>query len=446
MNINAIGHISGIIRFAKKANRYCCSIRLKLLLTVVVLINVIIAPTFAVNTHYIIAFDRHVGNYHKDFLSPKMLTTLTKILKKADFSAEKDYISIVEYSMEMDNPSMDKFVRPYVSSKGDTITWLKLADENLSALFRKWSESQPLINTKSKYSSLQSLAKPFIMMEVQTEVNSAKYADRTIMLLVTDEVVNGADDNYAQEWETVSISPGSNNDKFESLKHRVFSQMQKFNDEFKFVEIALGRDNQTRVAISPDGKYKVVLYEVVAVDKPSIHSVTDFPSPLPLQRVRGGFKVSANTQSINKKYEIHQIAIAKTDGQLLGKVSDGDFDLIIHSDDVHAGDTLATFMSLRMIDGFYNGTLISADNPRYTDGMVSQQVVKIQDEAKILGLFPLTDFFWWWFPNDVFTAVMIWDLIILIIAIVIVGYVLYKCFVKINTYKPSNETLKITKI
>lgn len=121
-------------------------------------------------------------------------------------------------------------------------------------------------------------------------------------------------------------------------------------------------------------------------------------------------------------------------------------DFTISSDDIHTGDTLIVSLSLAMKDGYYNGTLISENNPRYKDGMTSKQIVKIQDEAKVLGLMPLADIFWWWFPNDVFTAVMIWDLIILLIVIVIVGYILYRCFVRINAYKPSNDKLKITKV
>lgn len=447
MKIHATGHTLDLIRFAQKVNRCCRAIQTKLLVLFIALTNVIVVPASAITTHYIIAFDQSVGKYHSDYLSPKTLSTLTSILKSADFVSEHDYLSMVGYTMEMGEPSIDRFVRPYINSEGDTIKWLRLSDVDLSSLLKKWPQGQPSLNPYgSPYGSMQSLAKPFIVMEVQTKAGSLKYADRTIMLLVTDEVVNGTDDNYAQEWNNVSTSMGANHQKFNSLAQGVFSKMQSFNEEFKFVQIPFGKSNKMRFAISSDGMYKVIPYEVVAVDKPSIHSVTDFPSPLPLQRVRGGFKLSVETKSMNRKYKIHQITLCDKDGKKLGQVSDGNFDLVIPSDDVHAGDTLVVSLSLRMNDGFYNATLISSNNPRYKEGMVSKQIVKIQDEAKVFGLFPLSDSYWWWFPDDVFTAVMVWDLIILLIAIVIIGYILYRCFVKINAYKPSNDKLKITKV
>lgn len=400
------------------------------------------------STHYIIAFDQSVGKYHSDYLSSsKTLGTLSLALKDAGFIEDSDYVSIVGYTMEMGQPSMQRFVRPYISSSGDTITWASLPNGDLSSLFHNWPQGQPLLNPYgSPYGSMQSMAKPYIVMETKNSSKGGKLADKTILLLVSDEVVNGIDDNYSQEWNNVSTSQGADYYKFRELSQEVFGTMQGFNEEFKFVQIGLGNDNKKRFPISSDGEYKVIPYEVVAADKPSIHSATDFPSSLPLRRVRGGFKMLVNSSSINEKYCINAIKISDKGGKTLGSSSNGEMDFTISSDDIHTGDTLIVSLSLAMKDGYYNGTLISENNPRYRDGMTSKQVVKIQDEAKVLGLMPLADAFWWWFPNDVFTAVMIWDLIILLAVIVIVGYILYRCFVRINAYKPSNDKLKITKV
>lgn len=398
-------------------------------------------------THYIIAFDQSVGKYYSDYLSPKTLNTLSSILEDADYDLNHDYISIVGYSIEMGDPSMQRFVQPYTTSVGDTIIWMSLSNVELSTLFRNWPQGQPSLNPYgAPYGSMQSLAKPYIVMETNVAMSENKLADRTIILLVSDEVVNGVDDNYSQEWDNVSTSLGADYKKFKELSQNVFGAMQGFNEEFKFVQVGIGRENKKRFPISSDGMYKVVAYEVVASDKPSIHSATDFPSSLPLKRVRGGFKIVVKSNSINEKYCINTIKISDKSGKTLVLSTDGDVDFTIPSDVIHAGDTVVVSLSLAMKDGYYNGVLISENNPRYKDGMTSNQVVRIQDEAKVLGLIPLADAFWWWFPNDVFTAVMIWDLIILIIVIAIVGYILYRSFIRINTYKPSDDKLKIRKV
>lgn len=103
-------------------------------------------------------------------------------------------------------------------------------------------------------------------------------------------------------------------------------------------------------------------------------------------------------------------------------------------------------MSLQYKDGLYNGCLVSYRNEDFSSGMTQVQQVQLQDEAKVLGLLPLADFFWWWSGDDVFTAVMIWDVVILLILIVAIALVLYRCWLKINSYRPSDDKLKITKV
>lgn len=433
-----------IIRLAHKVSLIRC---VSILLFLFAIAQPFRIKAFNASTHYIIAFDQSVGKYHSDYLSQKTLSLLSSILNDVEYSSTDDFISIVGYTMEMGVPSMQRFVRPYISSEGDTIKWMSLANADLSSLFRNWPQGQPLLNPYgSPYGSMQSIAKPYIVMETNCLSSANKLADRTIMLLVSDEVVNGTDDNYSQEWNNVSTSLGADYKKFKELSQNVFGTMQGFNEEFKFVQIGLGHENKKRFPISSDGMYKVVPYEVVASDKPSIHSATDFPSSLPLKRVRGGFKIVVRSNSVNEKYAIHKIRISNQNRKILGESSDGNMEFTISSEDIQTGDTLNVGMSLTLKDGYYNGALIGENNPRYKEGMVSKQVVKIQDEAKVLGLVPLSDAFWWWFPNDVFTAVMIWDLILLLMVIVIVGYILYRCFVRINAYKPSNDKLKITKV
>ncbi|MDE5877003.1 MAG: hypothetical protein K2H47_05855 [Muribaculaceae bacterium] len=402
----------------------------------------------SLTTHYIVAFDRSVELYQSDYINPRILHILNRLLKDNNYNSEQDYVSMIGYSIEMSNPSIERFTRPYRNVNGEEMIWKKINDTNLSSLFPTWPKGQPILDPNALPSaSLQSLSKPYAVMETSINKDSVMNADRTILLVVSDDVVNGTDDNYAQEWNRVATT-STNYHRFNELRKNVFSTMEKFNEEFKFIHIGLKYGNSTRdnISISEDGIYKITPYEVVSAERPSIHSVTDFPVPLPLQRVRGGFRLNIETGSLNTKYLIRDISISNADGKQLGVSNDGVFDIELKSEDVTPGDTLNIAMSLFLKDGLYNASIISADNPRYSDGMRIRQVIRLQEETKVLGLVPLSDSFWWWYPDDIFTAVMIWDLIILICLIGFVAFILYRWFIKIITYIPENKNLKITKI
>lgn len=398
--------------------------------------------------HYIIAFDQSIGNYRPDYISSSILKTIDRTLSDNGFDRENDYLSMVAYTMEMGNPSMERFVRPYVSGES-TLLWKKIGDKSLADLFSNWPLGQPLLDQYSApFGSMQSLAKPYIVMETKEKQDTLAFAGKTYLLLVSDEVVNGTDDNYAQEWNNVSTSLGADYNKFRKLSSEVFETMQNFNEEFKFVQVKFNQGDKSlnRIPISADGMYKIIPYEVVSVERPSIHAISDIPSPLPLQRVRGGFRIDVDAHTLSPKYEISKVQILDSKGTNMGSSDSGKFDIILPSSKIAVGDSLIISLSIILKDGLYNGVIITPENPRYHDGMTVKQAVKIQDEAKVLGILPLADSFWWWFPNDIFSAVMVWDLIILLILIVIIGYTLYRWFVRINAYKPSNDKLKITKI
>lgn len=403
---------------------HCVSI-LRRIIILCVLSCITQIHTSATNTHYIIAFDQCVGKYDLDYLSTRTLTSLSTILESSGFDISNDYLSMVGYSIEMGRPSMERFVRPYIGAKGDTIIWEKLQDTNLSRLFVNWPQGQPVLDrSRMPFGSMQSVAKPYIVMETKSREDKSEHADRTILLLVTDEKVNGTDDNYTLEWNSLATSTGANTQMFNKLSTKVFQTMQSFNEDFKFVRLSLNNVRDTEFLLSEDGKYKVIPYEVVAVDKPSIHSISDLPFPLPLRRVKGGFRLRANVKSINDQYKIKNISFFSNTGKLLGQTNTGEIDFVLPSKNIQSGDTITVSMSLLMIDGLYDGVVISSSNPRYTDGMVEAQIVN-DDETKILGLFPLLDAFWWWFQDDIVSAVLIWDIIIILSIIGCVVWLIY---------------------
>ena len=416
-----------------------------------VLVSLICAPKFLYSkdlvTHYIIAFDQSIGNYKASYASPNTLSILNRILIESDFDRERDYISIVGYSMPLGNPSMDDFVRPYFDKNGHPIIWNSIAGASLSEYFPMWPKGQPVLDAgKAPFGSMQSLAKPYIVMATHNQDGNVENADKTMLLIVSDEVINGTDDNYTQEWNHVSVTPGSNTAKFRTLSADVFKTMNNFNEEFKFVQTPMiyNGQAQSRIPLTPDGNYKIIPYEVIPAEMPSIHSVTDMPSPLPLKRVRGGYRLNAEVGSINPKYTINEIKITRSDGEVIGESKEGLIDVTIPSNAINEGDTMHVSMTLLLKDGMYNGSRISERNERYKTGMTLNQVVKRQEDAKIFGFIPLVDWLWWWYPNDAFKAVIIWDLFLVLILLVIALFLGYRWLKQAATYVPSDESVKIT--
>lgn len=294
---------------------------------------------------------------------------------------------------------------------------------------------------------MQSLAKPYSVIETRTQKNSVSLANKTFLYMITDEEVNGTDDNYQQEWKRASKCYGSNYSMFNKISEDVFSTLQMFNEEFKFLQIQLSSDNSTvdKIPISADGVYKIVPYEVVSVDRPSVYAITDMPSPLPLQRVKGGFLLKIDTHSLLEKYIIKDISILTSDGQLLGSTDSGKLELFIPTEKVNVGDVISLSLTVILKDGLYDGVIISPANTRYHDGMVVNQVVKIQNEAKILGIVPLSDLFWWWFYDDVASAIIVWDVILFLVLIILICICALIIFKRITYYVPNNKVICISK-
>lgn len=397
--------------------------------------------------HYIIAFDRSIPRYRQYYESIEILKMLDATLMENNFNYKQDYISIVGYTMEYGNPSIDGYVRAY-SSNGTPIIWYKLEEENIFKLFPNWPIGQPVLDYyNSTYGSMQSLSKPYSIIETRTQKNSVSLANKTFLYMITDEEVNGTDDNYQQEWKRASECYGSNYSMFNKISEDVFSTLQMFNEEFKFLQIQLNRDNSMvdRIPISADGNYKIVPYEVVSVDRPSVYAITDMPSPLPLQRVKGGFSLKIDTHSLLEKYIIKNISILTSDGQLLGSTDSGKLELFIPSEKVNVGDVISLSLTVILKDGLYDGVIISPANTRYHDGMVVNQVVKIQNEAKILGIVPLSDLFWWWFYDDVASAIIVWDVILFLVLFILICICALIIFKRITYYVPNNKVISISK-
>ncbi len=404
--------------------------------------------------HFIIAFDQSIEMYRSAvYNNPRILGTLDNLLCHNGYDKEKDYISIVGYSMQLGRPSADNFVRPYNDSEGNDILWNRDYKGSLNRFFPSWPSGEPALNhAGAPFASLQSACKPYIAMAAKAPEGSGLTADRTFVYIVTDGIVNGVDDNYLNEWNNVRLCAGADTRALDAMSKPFFNTIRDFNEDFKYLQTGFMVDaghKWPKYALSSDGRYSVVPYELVWADRPSIHAVTDMPSTLPLKRVRGGYGLDMEVRSLDPKYSITSLNIFNREGKQVYSYSAGrnkPQNIRIPSKSIREGDTLTIDMALLLKDGFYNGMTISPLNSRYAEGMTLKEVVKLPEETKVLGIFPLWDIFWWWFPNDAFKAVMVWDVAIVVIILLLVAWCLYRMFVNINTYRPSDSNLKITKV
>lgn len=393
---------------------------------VVIAASCMLAVAKANTGHVIVAFDQAIPHYKSVYNDASTIYTIDNFLKK-EFQFDDMYLSVLGYAMNGKYPSIENFVIPYKDKNNDPITWSQY--NSLCDLFPHWPMGEP--TGKYQYespASMQSLAKPYCVMETAIK-DKKNIVDATYILFVTDEKVQGVDDDYAGEWNSMRHFNSTAYDKIHDV---VFEKLRHFNETYRF-------ELRNRKTIEKD--YVIVSYELLPSEQPSIYSVSDLPSPLPIKRVRGGYNLACKVESRNSKYEIEDWAVYSTSGTLFKRKKGGE--LFVKSSDLRDGDTLDIRMIVRLSDNLYGGALLSRKN---CPGMSLRQAVKLQDEAKVLGVMPLSDVFWWWFPNDIMTAVIIWDLLILLALIALTIMAFYMLFVAINTYHPDNKNLRLKKI
>lgn len=380
--------------------------------------------THADTGHVIVAFDNKVDkNYQSAYKKPQILSMIDNIIQK-DLLHDEMYISAVGYTMDGANPDIDKFVLPYRTKDNKPLIWERYG--SLRKVFPEWPKGEPRdVYTYTQPGSMQSLAKPYCVME--TAVNDdGPAADATYVLFVTDEKNQGVDDDYTGEWQKMWYY---NPTAFDRIHDKVFSKLRKFNETYRF---------ELRDRKPIDGKYSIVCYEVIPAAQPSIYSVSDMPTPLPIKRVRGGYRIDCKVGSNDPKYKISDWKIIGPDGNAFEQDDDGN--IFIRSGALKEGDPIEITMDLQLTDGLYNGALLNKDN---CAGMTLKQDVKLNDEHKIWGLVPLADSFWWWYPNNVETAVKIWEYIIFAIFVALIYYIFRTLSKHLRRYKPSNKNISM---
>lgn len=438
-----------------KNNMKRAGIKLKLLLCLLLILAT--NNSFA-NRHYIFAFDVAYANKGCiDFISSDhMMNIIWKILNENDYTSN-DYISVVSYSIDMQNPDFNRFVTVAKDIDGNEIKWARYtnADDAIGNFSWNWYDITVGHHKQhGRIASMQSLAKQYALKAVAKE-NYA--ADETWLLMITDDKVNGVGDSYVNEYNIVSTT--GNHRIFSALKQEVFSFMGKFNEKIQFENIPIRNmsgEKTYNLGLGHD-KLKIIAYKAKPTVLPSIQSVTNIPSPLPIKRVRGGFKLDMDVQSLSNDFIIdslnlkikdfiYSIPIKGNTAFIERNQPSIDNSTFIDKDSLSDGDSITLTMTMRYHDGYYNGMLITPTEDIYRQGMTLKTQYKMQDDAKVFGILPLIDLLWWFFPNNAAYAVFTWDVIIVLIFIGIICVIAYRIFRKITRYQPDNKDIIIKRM
>lgn len=413
-----------------------------------------------ISRHFIIAIDvAYTDHGCISFISQQSTKDcIFRLLDKNDFCS-KDYLSLVSYSLGLYNPDFSTFVTIANDPSNNPVKWRQFQNAKAAnaALGNTWQWQDMTLKQHLRLfsngciGSMQSLAKQYILKTLKTD-NPNQICNETILLMVTDEVVNGLDNNYVNEYNNVSCY---NPSAFGNHQKEVFDFAKECDANFQFERTSImncsGLSLYNRTGTYTDNlifnnkpNLKVVPYIVRPVVRPAIQAITDIPSPLPIKTVKGGYKLELNANVLSEKYKIHSLDLLLPNEKCNIDINDGN--LFIERNKLSDGDSIALLMNVKYVDGIYNGISMTPKIPIYNQGLTLKTKFRLQQDTKILGIIPLHDFFWWFFPNDIQMEIAIWTVILILISILTIIFITFKWFIKKTRYVPNNKDISLVKI
>lgn len=362
------------------------------------------------HNHVIIAVDNVVPFYNHVLLNKDfMLSKIDDILLCNDTSllSPGDYVSVVTFGLGDRNYNYSRFVLP-ATLNDQPLVWTKFT--SFDEIFPDW-ESQVLNKSGDRilgepYSMLSG-AKPFIMSCVNSN-DPAKTAERTFILLITDNHYNGNDDyhkEFAKYHGNGGCAPAEPFEHCVNLYHSLFKDREIVRKEIT---------NQY------EDSYKLILLEIIPSTIPSLNGILDIPASLNVQRVPGGYDINFHAKSVDDFYQFRnlKVTVKTLKGEPLAKEADcdGSISLNIPYGAVDPGD-IRVDLDGEVIqkDGMYDGMIISPLNPN-TPRMHASRSISVADDGKIFGM-RMPDAMWWWSRGDIRQAAFIWEVIIVLFVI-----------------------------
>lgn len=394
------------------------------------------------NRHFIVAIDGAMPKYTYELFKTSTKDYVENLLNKYFDYNKKDYLSLVTYQIDLSNPDFNRFAFVPQLSNGNRAAWIQQSEVDFSVL-GDWASMVYLQHNRLvgiNKASFQSAAKQYILKAVQQNSNIG--TNETYIILLSDEKVNGVDDNYQLEWNNISTSKGS---RIAPYREEVFSKLKNINKRFLFEPTKFYGQYKHEFAHISKEPFVLAVYKVRPTIIPSIQSIANIPAQLPFKKVRGGYAFDLDLSAIDPMYSVIKTELTLNDKNKKYSIKGCKQTQTIDKQLLSEGDTVTFKVWLNYKDGIYNGLVMNPYDEDYKKGLTITQSVVFKDDAKIFGKITMPDFLWWFWADDVQSIVIFWDVVFILIFIIIICFVAYKLFRMMTLYIPKNKYIYIVK-
>lgn len=393
------------------------------------------------NRHFIVAIDGAMPKYTYELLKTSTKDYVENLLNKYFDYNKKDYLSLVTYQIDLSNPDFNRFAFVPQLSNGNRAAWIQQSEVDFSAL-GDWASMVAIQHNRLvgiNKASFQSAAKQYILKAVQQKTNLG--TNETYIILLSDEKVNGVDDNYQLEWNNILTSKDS---RIAPYREEVFSKLKNINQRFLFEPTKFYGQYKHEFAHISKEPFVLAVYKVRPTIIPSIQSIANIPAQLPFKKVRGGYAFDLDLSTIDPMYSVIKTELTLNDKNKKYSTKGCKQTQTIDKQLLAEGDTVTFKVWLNYKDGIYNGLVMNPYDEDYQKGLTITQSVVFKDDAKIFGKIAMPDFLWWFWADDVQAIVIFWDVVFILMFIIIICIFAYKGFKTVTAYIPNNDSIKIS--
>lgn len=397
--------------------------------------------------HIILAFDLVPDASYKTYRlqhSHDIFAGVLEMIGKYDSLPvnEKDRFSIVKYGIGVGNSNLEDFAKVVVTPKGRKLLWMPYSEVK-KELSNNWSS---VINSdpgqiKGGAFSLLSGAKEYSLKAATPK--DTLTASKVILINVTDNYYNGADDYHKEFGELKGNGSPINPEEFYSFKED-FWQNYHLNQLGQKILLVNKRD----------APFQLLYNEVTSATPMPLAGAVDFPPGLNFERIRGGYRIDVDAKAVQDVYDISDFNVGvvtvngdtlwaeKTPIEGMEKRRGLHLSLKIPTNSVDPENVTAIVTGdLHQRDDIYDAYVLSHEDKHYP--RLTQNIsLSDTNHAKVFGM-PLHDWLWWIFPNDLTKAALVWEVVLIFILIGAIIYVLFRLNKKTMIYVPENNEISM---